>query len=337
MKYVESLRSALRLLLETDDNVFILGEDIIDPYGGAFKVTKGLSEDFPDRVIATPISEAAITGAGIGMAMRGIHPIVEIMFGDFVALAADQIVNSASKFNWMYNNRVTVPLVVRLPMGGYRGYGPTHSQSLEMMFMGIPSIRIVSPSLYHNPGTLLKSSVKRSETTLFIEHKALYSLPLFPDSESRQSIAPDHCLIIEDSDFPTVSLSFARDARPDVTVIAYGHMVSLAVEASRDLILDHEIIVEIIAPSLIKPVPLSDFSAAIERSRRVVIVEEGCKTGGWGAEISALIHEQLGDFVNCAVSRIGAKDIPVPSSKAAEEEVLPSVAGIKTEILRLLA
>jgi len=336
MKYVESLRDAMYSLLDDDPTVFLIGEDIVDPYGGAFKVTKGLSVSFPGRVISTPISEAAITGAGIGLAMRGMRPIVEIMFGDFVTLAADQIINSASKFNWMYNHSVVVPLVIRLPMGGYRGYGPTHSQSLEMMFMGIPFIKIVSPSLYHNPGDLLKGSINSDDTTLFVEHKALYSMSLFPHSEARDSVIPDYSLVDSNSDFPTISLSFARDSTPDVTVIAYGHMASLAVEASRDLILEEEIIIEIVVPSLIKPIPIADFMMAIKNSRRVLILEEGCRTGGWGAEISALIQERLSHLLDSTVTRIGAKDMPIPSSRTAEEEVLPSVAGIKKEVLRVL-
>ena len=143
MNYIESVREALNRCLANDDRVILLGEDICDPYGGAFKVTKGLSTRFPARVINTPLSEPSITGVAVGMALRGLHPVLEIMFGDFLTLCSDQIVNHAGKFRWMYNDTVTVPLVIRTPMGGYRGYGPTHSQNTERLLFGFPGIRIV--------------------------------------------------------------------------------------------------------------------------------------------------------------------------------------------------
>ena len=130
MRYVESLNSALHKVMSEDERICVIGEDILDPYGGAFKVTKGLSTAFPGRVIGTPVSEAGITGLSIGMAIRGLRPILEIMFGDFITLCADQIINSAAKFSWMYNGQVSVPLVIRTPMGGRKGYGPTHSQTI---------------------------------------------------------------------------------------------------------------------------------------------------------------------------------------------------------------
>jgi pyruvate/2-oxoglutarate/acetoin dehydrogenase E1 component len=148
---LDRLNHALHQALEADERVYILGEDILDPYGGAFKVSRGLSTKYPDRVLTTPISEAAIVGLASGMALKGLLPIVEIMFGDFVTLAADQLVNHAAKFRWMYNDQVRVPLVVRTPMGGRRGYGPTHSQSLEKMFMGIPGLKVVAPNTLGDP------------------------------------------------------------------------------------------------------------------------------------------------------------------------------------------
>ncbi len=145
LTYLESLRTSLHAILEQDPRAVVLGEDILDPYGGAFKVTQGLSTRFPDRVFTTPISEAAIVGVSVGLALRGRHPIAEIMFGDFVTLAADQLINHAAKYAAMYNGRVRVPLVVRTPMGGGRGYGPTHSQSLERLFLGIPHLTVLAP------------------------------------------------------------------------------------------------------------------------------------------------------------------------------------------------
>ena len=170
MLYVQSLNQSLHKILANDKSVILMGEDLLDPYGGAFKVSKGLSTSFPAQVISTPISEAGIVGSAVGMAMRGLKPIVEIMFGDFLALASDQIVNHASKYSWMYNHKVTVPLLIRMPVGGRRGYGPTHSQSLESMFMSISGIDIIAPSLCHNPGQMLETIMGRiNKPTIFIE------------------------------------------------------------------------------------------------------------------------------------------------------------------------
>ena len=157
----------------------LLGEDVLDPYGGAFGVTKGLSDRFPGRVLTTPIAEGGIVGAGVGLALRGRRPIVEIMFGDFITLAVDQLVNHAAKFRAMYGGRVTVPLVVRTPMGGRRGYGPTHSQSLEKLLLGVPGLRVIAPSVFHDPGAILRDAVLHGDTpTLLVEHKLLYPAPL---------------------------------------------------------------------------------------------------------------------------------------------------------------
>ena len=141
---VSSLNASLHKIMTEDESVFLIGEDILDPYGGTFKVTKGLSESYPSRVLTTPISEAAIVGIACGMAMRGIKPVVEIMFGDFITLASDQIINHASKFRWLFNDHFTVPMVIRTPMGGYRGYGATHSQCLEKLFLGVPGLRTIA-------------------------------------------------------------------------------------------------------------------------------------------------------------------------------------------------
>src|SRR5512137_1505090 len=173
-----SLNSALRQALSQDERVLLLGEDILDPYGGAFKVTRGLSTAFPGRVLTTPISEAGIVGVATGMALRGYRPVVEIMFGDFITLIADQIINHAAKFRWMYNDQVHVPLILRTPMGGRRGYGPTHSQSLEKMFMGIPGLKVVAPNTLGDPGQLLETAISDDDPVLFVEHKLLYTCGL---------------------------------------------------------------------------------------------------------------------------------------------------------------
>jgi len=336
MRYVESLREALHAAMSSDSRVYVIGEDILDPYGGAFKVTKGLSSAFPARVLTTPISEAGLTGAAIGMALRGMRPVVEIMFGDFVTLAADQIINSATKFRWMYNDQVRVPLVVRVPMGGYRGYGPTHSQSLESMFMGVPELLIVSPSLYHTPGDLLLTAMKQDDPVLFVEHKPLYARSLFPNEEKQGWPVPHRNVVNPGGEWPTVRLSYAPDETPDVTVIAYGYAASLAAEAAADLFMEEELLVDVLVPSCLRPVPIDDFLPSITRSRRVVVVEEGHLTGGWGAEVSSLIHERAFHQLLASAIRVAAKDLPIPSARTLEEQVLPSVADIRKSIMSAL-
>ena len=210
---LQSLNAALRWLLENESRVYLWGEDLLDPYGGAFKVTAGLQADYPDRVRTTPISEAALVGMGNGMALRGFHPSVEIMFGDFITLAADQIVNYAAKFRAMYAGQAANPLVIRAPMGGGRGYGPTHSQTLEKIFFGIPGLRIVAPSLYHDPGELLKTAVLESQDpVLFVEHKLLYAREILPAGETMPGR----------DGFPTRVLRNYASGEPDATLIAYG-------------------------------------------------------------------------------------------------------------------
>ncbi len=174
---VQALNEALHAIFAERDDVVLFGEDVLDPYGGAFKVTAGLSDAYPDRVLTTPISEASLFGVAAGMALRGQRPILEIMFGDFIALGLDQIVNGISKFREMYDDQVTVPLVVRAPMGARRGYGPTHSQSLEKLLLGIPNIVVVAASECHDIGALLTAAVEDERPVFFIENKLLYGRP----------------------------------------------------------------------------------------------------------------------------------------------------------------
>src|ERR1700722_7597209 len=168
----QAINQALTRLLKRDERVYLLGEDLLDPYGGAFKVTRGLSTGFPGRVLTTPISEAAIVGVATGMALRGLLPIVEIMFGDFVTLCMDQLLNHVTKFAAMYNGQVAPHLVLRTPMGGYRGYGPTHSQTLDKFLTAIPGLAVIAPSHLHDIGALLEHAVlEQTEPVAFIENK----------------------------------------------------------------------------------------------------------------------------------------------------------------------
>ena len=311
MKYVESINQSLLELLQNDSRVYLLGEDILDPYGGAFKATKGLSTAFPDRVLTTPISEAGIVGMAIGMSMRGLRPIVEIMFGDFLTLAADQIINSACKFPWMYNGQVEVPIVIRAPMGGYRGYGPTHSQTLETLFLNVPGLTIVAPSILHDVGRLLKEVVTTAPgPVLFIENKSLYATEM--DNGKRTYSFGDVCI------------SKQTKGSADITIIAYGGMTSLAIKASEELLLRDEIEANVVSPFQIKPLP--DFP---EIKTPIVIVEETQSEFGWGAEVGLR-------FRDLPSTRVGAKPTPIPASRNLEQQTLPQVNDIVMAAKRLL-
>ena len=331
MRYVESLNQALHQLMSEDEKVYLLGEDVLDPYGGAFKVSRGLSTDFSNRVITTPISEAGFTGVATGMALRGLRPIVEIMFGDFLALCADQLINGACKFRWMYDNQVTVPLVIRAPMGGRRGYGPTHSQTLETLFLNVPGLTIVAPSCFHNAGRLLYDTVRNFDSpVLFIEGKILYPERLrLPDKDGKTDEFFVKTLTNHSRFFPGISLSMVDDEMPDITLIAYGTMAQFAAEAAFNVFMQHEIIVEVIIPSLVKPLPVSDILPSVSRSRRVIIAEESVCYSGWGAELAGRIQQELFDSLLKPIIRLGAKDTPIPASKVLEEQILVQTGDIE--------
>ena len=313
--YRYNLNSKLYQLLENDDTIYLVGEDIGDPDGGAFKVTKGLSSGFPKRVINTPISEAAFTGFAIGMSMSGLRPIVEIMFSDFLTLIMDQILNHACKIPYLFpccKNSV----VIRSPSGGYRGYGPIHSQSLEYLFQGMPGLCIISPSIKHNPGLLLELAVYKLKTPcLFIEHKSLYSKYCFQDNyysidgESSKALFPTlvnkHCI------------------NPDITLIAYGGMLTLAEMACVELEKE-ELEVEILVPSQISPVP-EDLINSIETRNRIIIVSEIPEGSGFA---SALLHELNCKDWNAKYRVVSAKSSIIPASKEMEMDVLPQVEDV---------
>lgn len=331
MRYVESINQSLHNLMSVNEKVIIVGEDILDPYGGAFKATKGLSTKFSERVLTTPISEASIFGFCTGLSICGYKPILEIMFGDFITLCTDQIINGASKFKWMYGNKFDLPMVIRTPMGGRRGYGPTHSQTLESLFLGTPGIKIIAPSNLHNPGDLLKCAVlKESEPILFIENKTLYA-ELIIDS-SKVEIEVDGFYIEEikksSKNYPTICVKIDRSYQPDVTLITYGGMAPIILEVMKKIFIEEEIIIEALIPSLIKPIPLNDILPSVLETNKVVVCEEGVKTSGWGAEMSCQIHESLFQSSRVFIERVGSLEFPIPASKPLENLVLPQVEDI---------
>ena len=325
MLYLDSLNKSLHNILRKNKDVILIGEDLLDPYGGAFKVSKGLSTNFPRQVISTPISEAGIVGVATGMAMRGLKPIVELMFGDFIALAADQIINHASKYNEIYNGQVTVPLVIRTPVGGRRGYGPTHSQSLESMFMSVPGIEIVAPSLCHNPGEMMENLIKCiQKPTIFVEYKVDYAKKLFGNKIRGFFIEREKV-----SDYnQNITLTLYPDEQPDVLVITYGGNVAIAIEAAEKVFMDNELLTNVIVLSSVRPIDEEWIINKVKKCGKIVIVEEGNKIGGWGSEVVSIIQEKAFDELKCPIQRIGAMDIPIPSSGPMENEMLPSAKKV---------
>jgi len=325
---LDSLNHALHHALELDERVYLLGEDILDPYGGAFKVTRGLSTKFPERVLTTPISEAGIVGVATGMALRGLRPVAEIMFGDFVTLIADQLVNHASKFRWMYNDLVRVPMVVRSPMGGRRGYGPTHSQSLEKMFLGVPGLKVVAPNVLGDPGELLAAAIADDDPVLFVEHKQLYTRPL---AEEGKGDLIDFRVERTGGAYPAFTLQPADRAR--LTIACYGYNFETARTAALDLLMEHEVYVEIVLFSQLSPFNLEPLFSSLARTRKLLTVEEGTLSLGWGAEMAACAVERMDGL---RVRRVAALDLPIATAKSLEDAILPSVKDIVNAALSLV-
>lgn len=328
-RVVTRIHLALREHLARDDRSFLLGEDIEHPYGGAFKVTKDLSAAHPERVRNTPISEAAIVGLGNGLALAGKHPICEIMFGDFLTLAADQIINHASKFQWMYRDQVTVPLMVRTPMGGGRGYGATHSQCLEKHFLGLPGTRVVAPHPRYDPFLLYKELLESIDRpTLVIENKKSYG-----DYVTHETVEGFWC---EHTDEGLPTTRIRSQAHPDVSILCYGGMLAQVEEAIDRLFEEHEVVAEVVCPTQLYPLDMSPIADSATRAGRLLVVEEGQLFCGLGSEVLARLCEIPGG-ASVRARRHGARPHPLPCSKSAEERSLPGVDSIVDACLELMA
>jgi len=329
---VQVLNEALHGIFRERDDVVLFGEDVLDPYGGAFKVTAGLSDAYPDRVLTTPISEASLFGVAAGMALRGQRPILEIMFGDFVALGLDQIVNGISKFREMYDEQVTVPLVVRAPMGARRGYGPTHSQSLEKLLLGIPNIVVVAASECHDVGALLTAAVDDERPVFFVENKLLYGRTIRRPEDGHVGE-----LAVRESDgpYPTLTFSATDFTEGSATVVTYGGMLPIVLDAVTELVLEHEVFCEVVALSQLVPMELGAVLDSVARTGALVTAEEGTLTGGFGAEIAARVQEAAWSDLRAPVRRIAARDGIIPSARPLEDEMLPSVEDVVETVMSL--
>ena len=327
MRVVEALRDGLRRSLAADEQVHFLGEDILDPYGGAFKVADGLSTEFPGRVHTTPVSEAGIVGVGVGMALRGLKPVVEIMFGDFITLAADQLINHAAKLRWMSNDQVSVPLVVRTPMGGRRGYGPTHSQTLERLYLGVPGLRVAAVHALVDPAELLQNAILQERDPLvLIEHKLLYSQTVRAPAD-----LPEFDHELSAGRYPVIRFSLRGAPPPSWTIATYGYMTELVLEALEQLAYQHEIFAEAVVYTQLSPFDPMPLAASLARTGRLLTVEEGSRTHGWGAEAAAAAAGAC--LQPPLIRRVAARDLPVPAAEPLELAVLPGLDDIMQAVL----
>lgn len=331
-RVAEELNAAFHAMMAADPGVVLVGEDLLDPYGGAFKVSKGLSTRFPGQVLSTPIAEAAITGIANGMALMGLRPVVELMFADFATLATDQLINFAAKFHYMYGERTTTPLTVRLPSGGGRGYGPTHSQSLETLFCGVPGLRVVALSQRHNPGELLRRVVVEDDgPVVFVENKLLYAQR--PHAEAPIDLEPVE-VTAGDGNLPSLRYRPRASAPADVTLVTYGGMTIPAEAAMRELIESDELTFDYVVLTQLWPLDVADVVDSVRRTRRLVVVEENVADYGISAAVVAAVAQEVPQ--GFASRRVGAAPVPLPGARHLEDSVLPSAASVATAIREIL-
>ena len=323
-RVVDVLNRALHTALEDDSRVMFLGEDVLDPYGGAFKVSRDLSTSFPDRVFSTPIAEAAVVGVANGLALGGVRPIAEIMFADFSTLAADQLINHAAKFHHMYRGSVTCPVLVRMPSGGHRGYGPTHSQSMEALFFGTPGLRVVACSRRHAVGHLVDELVKHEKSpTVLVENKLLYASEAATEPPLDLENAPTSRA---NGDYPPLVYRPNGGHAADVTLVTYGGMVDVCEQAMRQLIVDDELRFDFIVLTQLWPVTSEEVTASVARTGRLVVAEEGVADFGVGAAIIAAVAAAAD--AGFRARAVGMKPVPIPCAKHLEDRVLPSAADV---------
>lgn len=310
--YRDALREAILEEMRADDEMIILGEDI-GLYGGAYAVTKGMLEEFGEaRVRDTPMSEAAIVGVAAGAAAVGIKSIAEIMYIDFITLAMDQIVNQAAKMRYMFGGKIKVPLVIRTQGGAGRSSAAQHSQSLESWFVGIPGLKVVMPSTPYDAKGLLKAALRDENPVLFIEHKVLYN--------TKGEIPEEEYII-------PIGKADIKKTGKDVTIISYSRMLLYALEAAAALEKEG-ISAEVLDLRSLQPIDKAAIIKSVKKTGSVVIVEEGCKTGGVGGEIAAIIAEECFSALKNPIIRVAGKDVPIPCSPSLEKAAIPGVEDI---------
>jgi pyruvate/2-oxoglutarate/acetoin dehydrogenase E1 component len=327
MRVAQNLNLALHELLAANPDLHLLGEDVADPYGGAFKITQGLSERFPDRVLTTPLSEGGIVGVGAGLALAGSGAVVEIMFADFMSLAFDQLVNFASKSVTMYGRRVPMPLLVRCASGGGRGYGPTHSQSPQKHFVGVPGLSVYEASPFHDNGPLLREVFARAEPAILFEDKLLYTQRLFADGTVDD-------LFRYDFPAPDVARAFVPGLpAADCAIIAPGGLAHRTLRAMRSVLVDEELACQLLVPARLYPFDVEPLLPVLREARAICVVEESTAGGTWGAEVAHVIHRRLWRDLRRPVALAHSQDSVIPTATHLEEEVVIGEPAIRDAIM----
>lgn len=322
MRMRDALREALREEMLRDDRVFLMGEDI-GAYGGSYAVTRGLLDEFgPERVIDTPIAESGVVGAGIGAAIAGFRPMVEIMTINFSFVAFDQIINNASKFLYMSGGQFNVPLVLRMASGGGSQLGATHSHSLEGLYAHFPGLKVVCPSNPADGKALLKRAMRDDNPVIFIEHSALYSVKgEVPDDPDRLLEFGQAAVLREGS---------------DVTIVGYGGSVHQALRSATMLQEQEKLSAEVIDLRTLRPLDIDTVIASVKKTNRCVVVEDDWRFGGFAGEISAQVMERAFDWLDAPVARVSGKDVPMPYNRNLEFAALPSEEDVVEAVLAML-
>ncbi len=326
MTMAEALRDAMRVAFAKDPTVFLIGEDIGIPggFGGGFTVTLGLSDEFGhERVMDTPLSEIAIIGASVGAAMVGMRPVAEMQYGDFVFCGMDQVINQAAKMRYMSNGQVSVPMVLRLPVGATRR-GAQHAQCTEAYFMHTPGLKVVCPSNPYDAKGLLLASIWDDDPVIFLEHKLLYG----GKGGRKEKTSVDPVMAVPEGEYivPLGSVKVVREGT-DVTILSNMMMVYRALDAAGQLAAEG-ISAEVIDVRCLVPLDIQTLVESARKTARVLIVEEDNLTGGWGAEVAARLSHEAFYYLDAPITRVAAPDTPAPTAPALEAVYLPSVEAV---------
>jgi pyruvate dehydrogenase E1 component beta subunit len=323
-RVVDELNGALHRLCAAHDRLVLLGEDLADPYGGAFRVTRGLSSAYPDRVISTPISEGAIAGAAAGLALCGDWVLMEVMFGDFITLCFDPIVNFISKSVTMYGRRIPMRVVIRCPVGGNRGYGATHSQNLHKHLLGVPNLALYELSPFHEPGKVLRRAFDSGEPAVFFEDKVLYTKPAYFDGgvDDLFRAAP----VGSDGNWILVSMEGA--APTDRIIVAPGGVAPRALTAIRTALIEDELTCAMLVPSRLYPLDIEPVLPVISVAEQVLVVEDGVAGGGWSAEVTRTLYERFWGALRKPVRVVQPPCAVIPAAPHLERQVLVQESDI---------
>lgn len=316
---MQAINDALREEMERDSNILIFGEDV-GKFGGCFGVTQGLYEQFGEkRVRDTPITESAIIGAATGAAAAGLRPVCELMFVDFIGVCMDQLFNQAAKMRYMFGGKTTIPMVVRAPQGAGIGAAAQHSQSLEAWFMHIPGLKVVLPTTPADAYGLLLTAIRDDNPVMFLEHKLLYGI----EGEVPEDAGP----------IPFGQANVCREGT-DVTIVAFSKMVYSALEAAETLA-ERGISAEVIDPRTVTPLDMDTILTSVKKTHNLVVAHEAVKVAGVGAEIAAQVAEEVIDYLDGAIMRVGAPFTPVPFSPPLEEAFIPGAEDIVAAIEKM--